>query len=673
MWILLLNQIWQINKKMKKTFLLLALSLVVFTANAKNRTTQEMRNAAIKALNANRSANAAPRQDEIKELRKMSGLTIFGYNDHGFAVISNDDLLPEVLGVSDKDFSNGENPGFMWWLKAINQVCESTMAKGPANASNVPTPESLGFEPYVDPIVTAEWDQDTPYWNMCPKKNGSTALTGCVATAIAQVLYTHKTPIEGNGTRTNTSWSPVTFDYNGYVPDYDSMIDQYTSGPHAGQYTDEQVEPMAKLMLACGVAVNMSYSSTGSGAYTNDAAEGLIRYMGIATADFKERDYYSDAEWMSMIYEELSGGHAMYYSGVDYSGWQAAGHAFVCDGYDENGKVHINWGWSGSDNGFFNINLLNPVGYSFSSYQDFIMGLWDPNSAPGGGAIDYVDLDITTEAAGTVNDLIGTENYEALRSIVITGEINNEDLAILRRLATGDELTDYDMEGKSHLTTIDLTNAILADNTLPDEAFKGCKILKKVLLPRGLAKIGAYAFNGCSRMSSIRSYTFEVPKTGNRCFEGVNSNLINVYVPAGASEYYRRNAQWKVIAGAENVTEFGTTLKAKSYTRLYDEANPVFGFQLYGDRVVGSPRLWTEATKESAPGTYPIYIEAGSIEESENLLFVNGTLTIKENPASGIVNVYDNDDDDDNYNIAGQRVAADAKGIVIKNGKKVIK
>lgn len=659
---------------MKKAFILVALSLAVLAVNAKDRTTQEMRNAAIKALNTTRQGYAAPRQGEIKELRKMSGLTIFGYENNGFAVIANDDLLPEVLGVSDSHFSNGTNENFMWWLKAINEVCETTMAKGPANAgSNVPTPESLGFEPYVDPIVSAEWDQDTPYWNMCPKKNGSTALTGCVATALAQVLYTHKTPVEGSGTRTNTSWSPITFDYNGYEPDYENMIDQYTSGPNAGQYTQEQVDAMAKLMLACGVAVNMSYSSDGSGAYTDQAAEGLIQYMGITTADFKERDYYNDTEWMTMIYEELAGGHAMYYSGVDPTPWFGGGHAFVCDGYDENGKVHINWGWSGEDNGFFNINLLDPSSYSFSQYQDFIMGLWDPNSAPGGGAIDYVDLDITTEAAGTVNDLIGTENYEALRSIVITGEINNEDLAILRRLATGDELTDYDMEGKSHLTTIDLTNAILADNTLPDEAFKGCKILKKVMLPRGLAQIGAYAFNGCSRMSSIRSYTFEVPKTGSRCFEGVNSGIMRVYVPAGASEYYRRNAQWKVIATADNVTEFGTTLKAKSYTRLYDEANPVFGFQLYGDRVVGSPRLWTEATKESAPGTYPIYIEAGSIEESENLLFVNGTLTIKDNPASGIVNVYDNDDDDDNYNIAGQRVAANAKGIVIKNGKKVIK
>lgn len=343
---------------MKKAFIFVALSLAVLAVNAKDRTTQEMRNAAIKALNTTRQGYAAPRQGEIKELRKMSGLTIFGYENNGFAVISNDDLLPEVLGVSDSHFSNGTNENFMWWLKAINEVCETTMAKGPANAgSNVPTPESLGFEPYVDPIVSAEWDQDTPYWNMCPKKNGSTALTGCVATALAQVLYTHKTPVEGSGTRTNTSWSPITFDYNGYEPDYENMIDQYTSGPNAGQYTQEQVDAMAKLMLACGVAVNMSYSSDGSGAYTDQAAEGLIQYMGITTADFKERDYYNDTEWMTMIYEELAGGHAMYYSGVDPTPWFGGGHAFVCDGYDENGKVHINWGWSGEDNGFFNINL----------------------------------------------------------------------------------------------------------------------------------------------------------------------------------------------------------------------------------------------------------------------------------------------------------------------------
>lgn len=658
---------------MKKTLLIIALSVVVLALNAKPRTAQEMRNAAIKALTKSNRGNAAPHQGELKELRKMGGLTIFGYETKGFAVIANDDLLPEVLGVSDSQYSNGTNENFMWWLRAINEVCETTMAKGAVNAgSNVPTPEALGFEPFVDPIVSAEWDQDTPYWNMCPKKNGSLALTGCVATALAQVLYTHKTPVVGSGRRTNTSWSSITFDYDGYEPDYENMIDQYTSGPYAGQYTQAQADAVAKLMLACGVASNMDYSSQGSGAYTNEAAEGLIQYMGITTADFKEREYYSDTEWMTMIYEELSGGHAMYYSGVDYSGWQAAGHAFVCDGYDENGKVHINWGWSGSDNGLFNINLLNPVGYSFSSYQDVIMGLWDPNGSSQ-EQIEYVDLKITTEAPGQVAELISTDNFEALRSIVVTGEINNDDIAILRRLATGEELTDYDMEGKSHLATIDLTNAILSDNTIPDEAFKGCAILRTIRLPRHLAQIGSYAFANCSRLSSIRSYTFEVPKTGTRCFEGVNSNNVRVSVIAGASEYYRRNAQWKTICGTDNMSEFGTTLKAKSYNRLYEEANPVFGFQIYGERVVGTPKIWTEATTESMPGKYPIYIEAGSIENTENVVFVNGTLTIKDNPASGINDVNADESESVDYNIAGQRAASNSKGIIIQNGRKVLR
>lgn len=678
---------------MKKLFvLLLALQCMTLGMEAKPRTKAQMADAARHAINGMNKGQAAPRQGELAELHKMNGLTVMGYTNGGFAVVSNDDQLPEVLAVSNAHFSGTQNPGLAWWLRAINEVCEATAANGPAYASSVPTPTALGFEPFVDPIVTAEWDQEAPYSNKAPRdKNNQRCLTGCVATALAQVLYTHRTPIVGSGQRTNKksyssyqnpngSYEDVTFVYDGWTPDYDNMIDKYTSGPKAGQYTNTQAEAVADLMLACGVVVNMDYGSDGSGAYTDQAAEGLIQYMGIETTDFKERDAYSDTEWMRMIYAELEGGHAMYYSGVDPNPYTGGGHAFVCDGYNEQGLVSINWGWSGEDNGFFNINLLNPKYYQFSKYQDFIMGLWDPNSGSN-DPIEYLNLTFEDVVPGTLTDSIKGDTLMTLRSLVVTGELNNDDIAFLQMLAMGDSLTAYGIEGVSHLTSIDLNGCKLPDDELCDNAFMGARKLATIRLPRQLARIGANAFSGCSALRSITSYTYTVPKMGTRVFEGVSAAGMRINLIAGSSEYYRRNGQWKAIIADENITEFGTTLKAKNATRMEGQPNPVLGYQYYGTRVVGTPRVWTEADETSEPGTYPIYIEAGTVENLTDVVFVNGTLTVKDDPniETGIVVVRNNGtkkntskNAGEEYNLAGQK-AGNKRGIRIVGGKKVVK
>lgn len=672
---------------MKKLFVLLFIAqFVACGAFAKSRTQAEITDAARAAITklSNRT-HAAPRQEQLVELHKTAGFTVMGYENGGFAVVSNDDLLPEVLGVSDACFSGESNPNFSWWLKAINEVCVSVMAKGPSYASgNVPTPSSLGFDPYVDPIVSAEWDQEAPYSNMAPRgRSNQRCLTGCVATAIAQVLYTHKTPVLGSGSRTNfKSYSSyqnpggsnedVTFDYDGWTPDYDNMIDLYTSGPNAYSYTEEQANAVAELMLACGVAVNMDYGTDGSGAYTDQAAAGIIQYMGITTADFKERDYFSNEEWMTMVYEELQGGHAMYYSAVDPNPWTGGGHAFVCDGYNEQGQVHINWGWSGKDNGFYNINLLDPGYYEFSQYQDFIRGLWDPNEGSADG-IEYVNLTLEDVVAGTLAERIGEDKFVGLRSLIVKGELNNDDIALLNTLASGNELTALGIEeATGHLSNLDLNEAVLEGDEICDNAFKDCAKLSNIRLPRQLVRIGNNAFSGCSKLSNITSYTYSVPKMGTRVFEGVKNSPMKVNLIAGSSEYYRRNAQWKTIITDSNVTEFGTCLKAKNYTRDFGQANPVFGYQMEGERVTGSPRLWTDATVESEPGKYTIYIEAGTIENTKNIVFLNGTLTIKEVTPTTI-NGVEASHGTTSYNINGVRNIGDTQhGIRIENGRKVI-
>lgn len=617
---------------MKFLYALIGTALISTSAMAAPRQLQSMKATAKFAINATRQKASLPIVNEDPQvLHETSSVTIIGFEKQGYAVIANDDLMPEVLAVSDHAFSNNENPGLQWWLRSINTVCETNVARGSMPRTTI-KPSEYDYEPFVDPLVSALWDQDEPYNNMCPKKGGRTSITGCVATAIAQVFYTNKYPYIGQGTRTNTSASSITVNFDDEPYDYDNMLDSY-----AGYYTDEQAHAVAHLMLHCGVAVNMDYSPDGSGAYTDQAADGIRKYFGIEDAYYIDRDNYSEQDWMDMVYSYVSGGHPMYYSAVDRSPWTGGGHAFVLDGYNEAGLVHINWGWSGKDNGFFNIALLNPTGYQFDSYQDMILNMHNPNEATEG--ITLVSDTIALETPGTLNTIITDSLLITLSSVKLVGEINDDDISLLRQLATGDSLTSYGYESISHLKNIDLTEVTLQDNMLPNNAFLGATKLKSMVLPRNLEAIGKNAFNGCSGLSSIKSYSYNVPQTGAGCFTGVKGSSVNLKLIAGSSTLYSRNAQWKTIYNENNVIEFGTAFVVRNQNRQYGAANPVLGYVVYGERLVGSPKLTCDAKVNSPVGRYDVTIEPrGDMEINEDVVFVNGYLNVlKANLQVGVM------------------------------------
>lgn len=610
---------------MKKSILLIiALAFAVFSANATPRKVSAMKVAARAAINKMRAEKNIPVAfDEPAELHRTGGLTIYGYADGGFAILSNDDLMPEVLAISNSPFSNNENPGLQWWLKCMSQVCDSVVARGAVPRNATTKPETLGFPDHVDPIVPARWDQDIPYWNKCPLRNGSRCLTGCVATAIAQVLYAHRTTIVGSGSRSINEGTPASFNFEGWSPKYELMLDSYSY-----HYTDEQADAVADLMLACGVAVNMDYSPNGSGAYTDQAADGLRTYFNLENAYYVDRDDYSERDWMTMVYKNLSEGHAFYYSGVDYSGWQASGHAFVCDGYDANGRVNINWGWSGKDNGYYDISLLNPSGYKFSSYQDMILNMWNENEGPETDSL-YSDTIMVAEA-GTLHTYVPDTLLASLKSVKLSGNLNADDIAFLRDLATGDSLTaKYGVEKVGHLANIDLTEVLLADSTLAKDAFRDAKVLRNIILPRVLKAIGGNAFNGCTKLSMIKSRTFAVPSMGTGCFTGVPSG-VSVYVIAGSADTYRRNGQWKGLMQSAVVTEYGTSFVARNNNRVYGTSNPILGYVMNGTRVIGTPKLTCEATPASPVGSYTINIAQGTVADGDDIYFINGTLNIQK-------------------------------------------
>lgn len=356
-------------------FLFLALLLTI-VAQGRERTSAEMRQIAMTQLGLSATTRAS--SAELKRMYTGEKLSIYG-TDKAFVVVSSDTQFTPVLGYSDTSFNSDNLPAnFRWWLARIT----ASMKNGYVSSYTPTRNTSSGSY-----LCTARWGQESPYNLNCPKtfgRYGSNLYTGCVATAMSQIMYYYKYPATGSGTDctytvVRSSSNKGTTHSRNFTSTYDwsNMIDNYT-----GQSTSTQQQAVATLMWDAGTAVHMQYASDGSGAYTNDAATAFVKNFGYdpLSVNYLTRLYYSDEEWMRIIDKEISNGRPILYSGVDAT---SGGHAFVFDGIDDNGLVHINWGWDGDANGFYDIADLEPnadilsttTDYHFNFYQDMVIGL----------------------------------------------------------------------------------------------------------------------------------------------------------------------------------------------------------------------------------------------------------------------------------------------------------
>ncbi|MBP5476810.1 MAG: C10 family peptidase [Paludibacteraceae bacterium] len=311
---------------------------------------------------------------------------VFNSPDNEEAVfISADDRTQPVLGYIEAggfDY-NTANPSLRWWLNRYSRQLAAISEIEDIQASS-PAETYTSVAPLLGKI---EYDQEKPYSNLCPLDGTHRSLTGCVATAAAQVMRFWKYPAQGTGSHSYTSSGlrkQVSADFN--VPyDWDNMLESYS-----GSYNATQASAIATLMFHCGVACDMDYSyNDGSAAYTDDMAAGLTKYFGYRVSKFvtqiSARDYggaanFTPAEYSvkttqirDYIYADLEQGRPVILGGNDTYG--EGGHEFVCDGRDANGRLHINWGWSGDGNGYFAITALDYDGYEFSSDLDAILGV----------------------------------------------------------------------------------------------------------------------------------------------------------------------------------------------------------------------------------------------------------------------------------------------------------
>ena len=283
---------------------------------------------------------------------------VFVFNaSKGYVVMSANDELPAVLAYGNGAPYDAETaaPALKFMLEAYHMAATT---KAFTRAS-VPTHSD------VSPMINTQWDQDAPYNLLCPvdESTGKVSYTGCVATAMSQIMYYHK--------------CPSSFDW-------DQMKTTYK-----GSDTGASANAVAKLMADAGSAAYMSYSSSSSGASTLNACEALRYDFGYAeTTDLVDRAAYTSEEWDALIYSELSDKRPVFYGAVQVtSDGEQLGHAFIIDGYEVKsgtGYFHVNWGWSGRSDDYFLISVLNPrqqyaggaagtSGYSIS--QEAIVGI----------------------------------------------------------------------------------------------------------------------------------------------------------------------------------------------------------------------------------------------------------------------------------------------------------
>ena len=296
----------------------------------------------------------------------------------GFVVVSGDDRTDEILGYADSgSFSEQDMPENMRsWLQGyaddIKYLDDHGITDSQARQARGMQRTAAMYP--VAPMTTTKWNQDEPYNLQCPEdpvNDNELSVTGCVATAFAQVLYWYAKNRVGGRCGSKEIAAYTTSSNKISVPlldaiksfDWDNMQDSYRQ--LGKDETEEsldatekaQRQAVAQLMRYCGQSVQMNYSASSSGATTAYCANRMITYFGYddATKHFDRKDYYY-ADWIQMMYHELTreNGGPILYHGTSTGG----GHAFVIDGYDYDDYFHVNWGWGGKSNGYFKLSIL---------------------------------------------------------------------------------------------------------------------------------------------------------------------------------------------------------------------------------------------------------------------------------------------------------------------------
>ncbi|MDE6229504.1 MAG: C10 family peptidase [Muribaculaceae bacterium] len=360
---------------MKKTIMLAVAAMAAFTASAELLAPARALDRALEQLPATSPARHALRAAALSAEPMMTVATrsaeaeLYVFSNSGsLMIVSADSETPALLGYSTDYTPGAPLPPS---LEALMQTYATEIAATRAGAVVMaPAGSRADFAP-IEPLCKTAWNQDAPYNDLAPMLGTTRTYTGCVATAMAQVMKVHNYPPKGSGGTFSYYWQAggktLSLNYDNITFEWDNMLNSYngTRDPAVNR------NAVATLMQAVGYAAQMGYNTDGSGAISLNMAIGLVRNFDYdASLHFRMREWFSLTDWNSMVYNELAQGRPVYYDGHTIDN---AGHAFVVDGYRSDGYFHLNWGWGGISNGYFLLSALDPeaqgIGGSTSGFD----------------------------------------------------------------------------------------------------------------------------------------------------------------------------------------------------------------------------------------------------------------------------------------------------------------
>jgi len=419
---------------MKKFFLVAAIATGCNIVTAKPVDVQTAKMVASHFLGDKIGTDAVQDMRLVYTAQSTSGVAnyyIFNAGNRGFVTVTADDCVKPVIAYSTEGGFDPNNiptnaTGLLDnYKEQISYAVEHNVpatgiitAQWSSLISSKPVAQRTTATVTVGPLLTTTWNQ-LPYYNaMCPvdASTSEQAVAGCVATATAQVMKYWNYPATGQGTHSySTTYGILNADFGATTYDWAAMPNAVSANNNA----------VATLIYQIGVAVNMNYSATSSGAYvtkaqspvTNCAEYALTTYFKYAsTTHGIERSNFTDQQWIDALKTELDNMRPVIYAGFGSVG----GHCWVADGYDANNMFHINWGWGGVSDGYFEVDAMNPSALGagggsggFNAGQHAIIGIQPDNMA----TADNYENNNVYKAAYQLNKDVNMGNME----IITTG------------------------------------------------------------------------------------------------------------------------------------------------------------------------------------------------------------------------------------------------------------
>lgn len=491
----------------------------------------------------------------------------FNLTGGGFIFFSADDVAFPVLGYNYTGKYNFENvsPAFISWMKDYeNQISYAINTKLSQNAEVAGkwahlrsiTKNNYNTEKTKDvaPLIVSMWNQDYPYNMFCPADAagpGGHVYAGCVATAMSQVMHYYKHPVHGTGSKTYThpTYGSLTANFGATYYDWYSMLDEASStSPNPVK------ESIAQLMYHCGVAVEMDYSPGGSGAFVDDVPSVVYNYFGYSSStSFVYKSSYSTVNWENLLKGQLDAKKPMVYRGSGPDG----GHAFVCDGYENTNYFHFNFGWSGSENGYYSLAAIVTNNGTFTSSQGAVI-----NMVPGTGYPAYCNTSgvierkffIFEDGSGPLQNYQQNANCSWLLSVADSSGIKDYSISF-RKMDT--ELNEDVITVYNGPATTDSVIGVFSGSTLPSNLLVNNDSVLITFTADGDANVGAgfeiYAtannFLHCTASTDIFDSVGTINDGSMAYHYSNNANCKWTIKPAGATSITVSFTEFNTLAG----------------------------------------------------------------------------------------------------------------------------